>query len=346
MGGFDIVAAKFKDIVCTWQKSIGDTLGQFNQFGHAIAFASDGTTLVGGTFNGTVKFEQSLISLNSNGFNAGFVAKLEGTNGSLPWSKQLSNSSHGDVHALAVDTSDNIIVAGHFQKSMSLGCVMPLSSEGGLFVAKLNSNGMCQWQKQIGVGTTAIQPPPMSIRVAPNGDIVVAGTIPSMTTLFPVNVDATCLIVNATPFDDAFVAKINPADGTCKWSKQLGDVAGQVPSDQRVHDIAVDKSGNVYATGEFFKSISFGDNYDITNVNDKVDNKNDGFVVKLQSGNGAWEWSQGITSTATAVGNAIALDEAKSFVIVAGTFDGTIQLGTTSLTSAGSTDVFLAKLTL
>ena len=129
---------------------------------------------------------------------------------------------------------------------------------------------------------------------------------------------------------DIFVAKFD-RNGNHLWSRRFGEEGAQVG--QRV---AVDGSGNVLLVGDFFGNLDFGGG---TMTSDLFGNI---FVVKLDpNGNHLWshsfgdsnesEWAFGVA--ADALGN----------VIVAGYYEGDIDLGGGTLTSAGGDDVFLAK---
>ena len=66
------------------------------------------------------------------------------------------------------------------------------------------------------------------------------------------------------------------------------------------------------------------------------------FLVKLSGANGAHLWSKRFGSTGDDDGYSIAVDSSNN-VILTGDFSGTVNFGGGSFTSAGSSEVFLAK---
>jgi hypothetical protein len=100
--------------------------------------------------------------------------------------------------------------------------------------------------------------------------------------------------------------------------------------------IAIDSSGNSYVTGYFYSTASFGTttltssgNYDI-------------FVAKLDS-DGNWLWANQAGGTSWDYGLGIAIDSSGNSYVT-GYFQGTASFGTTTITSSGNYDIFVAKL--
>ncbi|HIL66116.1 MAG TPA: hypothetical protein EYG33_08145, partial [Candidatus Poseidoniales archaeon] len=98
--------------------------------------------------------------------------------------------------------------------------------------------------------------------------------------------------------------------------------------------IAVDSSGNAYATGYFNNAATFGR----TNFVDDGGN-NEIFIAKLSS-SGSWQWVVKAGGTGEDYGKGIAID-ANGFVHLTGEFSGTGDFRGDTLTSAGGSDVFV-----
>jgi hypothetical protein len=103
------------------------------------------------------------------------------------------------------------------------------------------------------------------------------------------------------------------------------------------YDTTVDANGNVYVMGTFQGTITFGTTILVSAGSADV------FVGKLNS-SGVWQWAIrfGGTSTYDTAGE-IVTDS--TYIYITGSFGGTVTFGSTTLTSAGFGDVYVAKLT-
>lgn len=120
---------------------------------------------------------------------------------------------------------------------------------------------------------------------------------------------------------------------TPQWDWAIG--AGGIGHDM-VQGLAVDASGNQYITGNFYGYIAIGDCAITSNGYDDV------FVAKLDpTGNCLWAVNAGGPSSDQ--GFEIALD-ADGNACITGTYMGTAIFGSTTLTSYGSSDMFVVKL--
>jgi|WetSurMetagenome_2_1015567.scaffolds.fasta_scaffold149668_1 hypothetical protein len=133
---------------------------------------------------------------------------------------------------------------------------------------------------------------------------------------------------------DIFVAKFGP-DGSHIWSKRFGD-----DRQQFVQSIAVDPSGNAIITGSFQGTIDFGGG----TLDSGSPTMEDAFIAKFGPG-GAHLWSKKFGNTGNTQAGAGVTADAWGNVFLAGSFEGTINLGGSTLTSAGDADAFVAKFT-
>ena len=100
--------------------------------------------------------------------------------------------------------------------------------------------------------------------------------------------------------------------------------------------IATDSSGNAYVTGHFLGTANFGSTNLTSSGSDDV------FIAKL-SNSGSWQWVVKAGGSSSDKGFGIAVDS-NGNAYVTGHFLGTATFGNTSLTSGGSQDIFVAKL--
>src|SRR5262249_22330432 len=131
---------------------------------------------------------------------------------------------------------------------------------------------------------------------------------------------------------DGIVGKYSGADGSFKWTAQIGG-AGAVTS---VNSVAVDRAGDVYATGSFTSTVN------VSGASLSSAGANDAFLVKYSGANGGRIWSLQVGGTSQDKGYAVAVDT-NGDVFITGFFAGTANFGGTVLTSVGASDIFLAK---
>lgn len=122
---------------------------------------------------------------------------------------------------------------------------------------------------------------------------------------------------------------------TLEWAKQLGGTEQNIG-----WSIAADAEGNVYTTGGFQGTVDFDPGSDTFHLHAAA--HSDAFVSKLDA-HGNFIWAKRFGGAGSDIGYSIAVDAAGN-VYITGAFEETIDLGTFSLTSAGATDAFIAKL--
>ena len=105
-------------------------------------------------------------------------------------------------------------------------------------------------------------------------------------------------------------------------------------------DIAADAAGNRYMAGGFNGSFKFGT---VSVSTTKLDT---GFVARLGKATGSWDWVVPVGNGSTSYWDAyywLAVDKAGNSYVT-GNFRGTGTFGTMTKSSAGSADMFLAKI--
>jgi len=191
---FDFLIAKYNSSgVIQWQRSLG---GSGSQYGYGIAVDSSGNSYVTG-------------SVDSNSFDIQ-VAKYD-TSGTLQWQRRLSSASNQDLAAgITVDSSGNAYVVGYSE------------AFGGFrtIVAKYNSSGSIQWQRQFGGGGSAVLG--YGIAVDSSSNVYVTGPITG---------------------DGCYIVKYN-SSGVIQWQRKITSANSNTG-----RAITVDLSGNIYLNG-------------------------------------------------------------------------------------------------
>ena len=129
--------------------------------------------------------------------------------------------------------------------------------------------------------------------------------------------------------NDIFVVKLDPS-GAVLWSKKFGDATAQVGQ-----SVAVNAAGDIVIAGNFTGTVNFGGG-NLTSAGAA-----DVFIAKLTSA-GAHIWSKKFGDAADQRCDEIALDSLGN-VILAGSFEGSVNFGGGALASAGDLDLYLAK---
>jgi hypothetical protein len=299
-----------------WSRRFG---GPGDQLANSVAVDGSGAAFVAGVFAGSIDFGGG--PLTSNGGLDVFLAKFDAA-GNLVWSKRFGDASDQTANGIAVDGSGNVIVGGYFYGTIDFGGA-PLTNVNGEngFIAKLDTNGSPVWSKSF----------------HGNGDQVMSGIAASSTG----EVFATGRFFGSADFGggdlpsaggaDAFLVKLSAA-GDHVWSKHFGDAADQAGS-----SVAVDSAGNVIVTGSFDGSVNLGGNGVLQSMG-----STDLFVAKFDTA-GAFAWGERFGDAGNQPGSFVAADK-NGNVLVSGFYASAINFGDGPHASAGSYDIFLAKL--
>jgi hypothetical protein len=134
----------------------------------------------------------------------------------------------------------------------------------------------------------------------------------------------------ATPFDDDCDGKAPSCTGTLRWAKRFGD-----GKDQRGLHVATDAASNVVVSGYVEGSVDFGGGL-LTSAGGA-----DVSLAKFDA-SGNLLWGKLFGDAGDQYGSSVAVD-ASGNVVMVGRFSETIDFGGGPLTSAGGTDIFVAK---
>ena len=316
-GGRDILIARaYANGNPHWAKRAGST---DDDSAEAIVLDAEGNIYVTGSFRGSVAFGST--TLTSAGYSDVFVAKLSGA-GTWLWAVQAGGADNDIGRGVSVDASGNVYVTGEFSGTAAFGS-NSLTSSGStdIFIAKLNSSGAWLWPRKLGSSGADYG---MALCADAAGNSYVTGYFTGT-----VSVGTVAVLISAGEVD-AFVLKISSA-GNWVWARRGGGTLSD-----RSYGIALDADGYCCITGNFRGSAVFGTSTLASAGNDDL------FIAKLSSA-GAWQWAVRGGGSSNDCGYCLATD-AGGKIYAGGAFGGTAAFGSSSVASAGSSDVLIAKL--
>jgi hypothetical protein len=240
---------------------------------------------------------------------------------SVQWLTSMGGSSGENNYAVISDGAGNIYTTGDFSLTSIFGGYTLSSTAGAnAYVAKLSQGtGSVVWARShANTGSTGY-----ALAHDASGNIFLAGS-------YYGNAVFDSYTLSSSGYSDGFIAKINPADGSVVWISTINGPYDDVP-----YAITVDGAGNVYASGSFYNSTHSG-TINITGVS------RDAFVIKLDAA-GSLQWLRNYGGQSVDESHAIVSDAAGD-VYFSGGFQSTVAFGTSTFTSAGSFDIFIAKL--
>ena len=224
--------------------------------------------------------------------------------------------------AIALDSNDNVIVAGYFNGTVDFdaGTGTDWKSElagpnGDYFITKINADQSYGWTHVI--SSNDRYGGSKSLAVDSNDNIYFTGQNTARNLL---------------------IAKLNPT-GVVEWSQTItGDgyaVAGQA--------IDVDSNDNIYVVGTFYGTADFDAGVGVDNATSV--GESDVFLVRINS-DGTHGWIRTFGGIGYDFGSTIELD-ALDNIFLAGTFSGSVDfdtgIGVDSRSSNGYDDIFISK---
>ena len=320
-----------------WARQFG---GSGSDRGFGITVDASGNVYTIGDFRGTADFDPDAgiaNTLTSAGTTDVFVSKLN-SSGNFVWAKRFGDTLTDAGYGVAVDASGNVYTTGGFSSTVDFDPgdgTSNLVSAGSsdVFVSKLDSSGNFVWAKRFGGTLSDVA---NDLAIDGSGNVHTTGYFNGTVDFDPG--DGTSNLVSAGT-TDVFVSKLD-SSGNFVWAKRFGGT-----SSDEAYGIDLDSSGNVYTTGFFYLTADFDPGSGTSNLTSV--GSDDGFVSKLTS-SGDFVWARQIGGSSGGYPEEIEVDSS-GIVHITGYFQGTVDFDpgadTSNLTSAGSLDIFVSKLT-
>jgi hypothetical protein len=333
-----------------WAFHVGGTTT--SEAPHGIACDANNNIYVTGYFGSTTMTGPQTANFNplgggnvsTQGNEDCFVAKY-GADGSYQWAFGLGNIGQNTQERawdITVESNGDFYVAGGFHGTMNfnpLGTTMNYSlpdTLAGLFIAKYNFNGICQWVISLDAQTTSVfNEGYATCDIDGAGNLYVAGNFRGTNINF--NPLGTASLLNSSGLCDIFIGRYNTSNGVLSWVKKFGSTAQDIVSPGALR---CDNNGNPYFTGRLSGTniVNFDPNGGTVNVS------NSALYLASIDPAGNLRFAEGFNSGAGDGGHRVAFDNQNN-VYMAGWMNGTVNFGQGITRSAYSptADVFISK---
>ena len=283
--------------------------------GRKIALDSSGNIYVVGYYRNVVDFGGGDVTSNGN-WDA-FLLKLNNS-GTFQWVITFGDTLNDLGRDVVVDSNDNVYMLGDYRGTVTFAGIGGLTAtQADMFLLKVNSSGDSVWV----YSATSISGDESARAVAidSSDNLYITGSFSGTMNFGDGN------NVTASFSHDLFIVKLNS-------DAQFQNIyLSSISTAQKAKGIAIDSSGNIYATGNFNGTVNFGGG--LLNRSSQ-----DIYLLKLDS-NFTFQWVKTFSDTNQqsdpAMGTAIAIDEDGN-VYSGGGIGDTIRIGDLSLDGANN----------
>lgn len=292
-------------------------------YGTSVAVDSAGYAYVTGSFTRDIDF--GTTTLTWSGVEDIFVAKIN-TWGSWQWATMAGGTQGYDVpYSIDVGPQGNAFIAGYFQFTSTFGTHSMTSSGGSdVFIAKISQQGDWMWSLDAGGGSSSQA---NSVQVDSQGNVFVAGS-------FSAGISFGNLTYSAGGTENSFIARANDLGNSASWEWALQLSSSNSNSAQ---DLAFDANQDLFVTGEFRGTASFGNSALTSSGNQDV------YVASILA-NGNWAWARIAGSGSEDVGLGIEMGSEGDLYVTGSFLQNTITFGSVDVATSGGFDSFVAKM--
>jgi hypothetical protein len=313
----------------TWARSATQTSGYWAE-GYSVSVDHAGNTFITGGFHSlNITFgSTTLVNADQTGNTVDFFIAKYSPNGNVLWAKRAGGTGGDMGYGINADAFGNVFVTGYFTGPVTFGSITltPFASTD-VFIVKYDTNGNVLWAKSAGGN---VDEEGYSVSADKFGNVYVVGSFVSPTIAF-----GSTTLTNATSNggnSDIFIAKYD-VNGNVVWAQRAG-----TPPGDNAYSVSADVNGNIFVTGMFAGTITFG-SFSLTTVG----NGWGAFIVKCDS-MGNYLWAKGAGGLDEG-GNSVSADLNGNVFLTGYFVIPTITFGSTTLTnaSASNDDAFIVK---
>jgi gliding motility-associated-like protein len=280
-----------------------------------------GNEYLAGVFLDTVIFGAHLLT-TPRLTQSVFLTKYD-ANGNVLWVSQgvlPSSTSLALCWSAATDSIGNVYFTGHFCDTITFGTYTLTASKlnsFNTFLVKYDANGNVLWARQSVIPSTISNGIGYSVAIDKKGNVYMAGNFADTISFGAYTLTS----INDRFQGDAFLVKYD-ANGNVLWVNK-----GSFPSSAgyaTAYSVINDQAGNVYMTGYFYDTISFG-KYVLV---DKFNTAIDAFLVKYDAnGNVIWAEQSNSVAKASFAGYSLAVDDFNNLYLSGGYLYGQVIFG-------------------
>jgi hypothetical protein len=323
-GGIDLWIGKFSGATGAhvWSAGFG---GASSDAVNAVRTDANGNVWATGFFQGSINFGGATLSTAGVGDLDCFLLKLAGTGGHLFSTNFPGGTGQCEGNALAVDTSGNVHLAGHFTNNQGFGgaTLSSLNTKYDAFVAKFSSAGAHVWSLRFGNANADDAADGVAVDAA--GDVFVVGYVTG-------DVDFGGGSNTSFGSQDGYVLKLT-SGGAFRAVQRIGEVG-----DDYVSGVAVDASSNVIVGGSFEGTAAFGGTTTL------VADGRDGFLAKYTNALVGTSWKvKQFTGSGTEWTNGVAVSPSGFDIGVGYSSSASMTLDGVSKTNVGQVDGWAAR---
>ncbi|WP_222164798.1 T9SS type B sorting domain-containing protein [Edaphocola aurantiacus] len=310
-----VLHSNAQNVQLEWAKSLG---GNGDEEGRDIAVDANGNVYTTGSFEYTADFDPGpgVYNLVKTTWGAAmYISKLN-ANGEFQWAKAIYGTVVEIGYSITVDATGNLYITGCYNGTVDFDPgpgVFNLSGMGSIFVLKLDSSGNFIWAKGLmgsgsGTGNTILTDASGNCYIR----FLYEGTIDA-------DPGAGTYNLTGNNGQSIFICKLDNS-GNFLWAGKLGGLGHYIGN-----SIALDASGNLYATGFFSGTEDFDPGPGVYNMT--AVQPYDLYVSKFDpAGNFIWaRKTEGINlQSGGSVGECITID-VNGNIIIGGTYSGTVD---------------------
>lgn len=295
--------------------------GYYNDSANAIAVTSTGICYITGSYSGNLTMGNTTLQGYHNHLFFLAKANVQGQWEFLTGQRLYGNGTGSRGYTISINDNMDLYITS----SVSGWLYDQYLPYGGLFIGKFSSTGSLLWSRNASVSPWADLISSAS-QLDQNGRLIITGSFRGT----QLNFAGVTLTGDTDNYSTIYVAAMDES-GSTLWVR----TAGGLNSYDTSNGLCTDSYSNIYITGNYTSSASFGSSIITSNA------ERSSYIAKLiPSG----DWMYAMSFDAGDPGSGYELTYYGTNLFLLGNYSGTMTIGDNTLSSAGAVDAFIAKL--